>query len=145
MLEQRQQQHRHRRNGCRLGGGTADQSARRDDKYAYYNLGFIAQTRGNKSDAESQYKLALAIDPKYDPALYNLAILRTAAGDTQGAVTLYQQAIAANAKDANAHFNLGLLLRQTGHTAAGNTQIQDAVQLQPALRAQAQAAGVTVR
>ena len=45
------------------------------NKYAYYNLGYIAQVRGDKANAESQYKLALAVDPKYDPALYNPALV----------------------------------------------------------------------
>ena len=57
------------------------------NKYAFYNLGYIAQTQGDKGGAETQYNKTLAIDAKYDPALYNLAILKTAAGDNDGAHT----------------------------------------------------------
>jgi Tfp pilus assembly protein PilF len=115
------------------------------NKYAYYNLGYIAQTQGSKAEAEAQYKLALAIDAKYDPALYNLAILRVGSHDANGAIVLYRQAIASNPKDASAHFNLGLLLRQTGHTPEGNTEVQAAVKLTPSLKAQAQAQGVPIK
>jgi len=114
------------------------------NKFAYYNLGYIAQTQGDEAGAEGQYKLALAIDAKFEPALYNLAILRTKAKDANGAIVLYRQAVAADSKDASAHFNLGLLLRQTGHTSEGNNEVQAAVAITPSLKAQAQQQGVPV-
>jgi Tfp pilus assembly protein PilF len=112
------------------------------NKYAFYNLGYIYQTEQKRADAEAQYRLALAIDPKYEPALYNLAILRTADGDVTGAIQLYRQAIASNANDASAHFNLGLLLRQTGKTKDGNAEVRAAVKIQPSLAGAAKAQGV---
>ena len=115
------------------------------NKYAFYNLGYIAQTQGDKGDAEKQYKLAIAIDPKFDSALYNLAIIRVGDNDITGAIALYRQAVAANPSDANAHFNLGLLLRQTGNTAEGNAQVQTAVQLVAVLKEAASAQGVPTR
>jgi len=115
------------------------------NKYAYYNLGYIAQTQKQNGDAESQYKLALAIDPKYDPALYNLAILRADANDLNGAVVLYRQAVASNPQDAKAHFNLGLLLRQSGQTGQGNVEVQAAVKISPDLKAAAAAQGVPAK
>ena len=105
---------------------------------------YIAQTGGQASEAETQYRLALAIDPKYGPALYNLAILRAADGATADALKLYREAIAANGKDANAHFNLGLLLRKTGDTKRGDAEIALAVLLNPSLSAAAAAQGVPV-
>src|SRR4051812_41848295 len=66
------------------------------NKFAFYNLGLIAQSQNRASDAENEYRLALTIDSAYEPALYNLAILRANAGDTAGAIDLYQRAIAAN-------------------------------------------------
>jgi Tfp pilus assembly protein PilF len=109
------------------------------NKYAHYNLGYIAQTQGTRADAEKEYRLAIATDPKFVPALYNLAIAVTADGDLQGAIALYRQSIKANDKDANSHFNLGLLLRQTGKPTEGNSQVRRAVQLSPALRQSAEA------
>jgi len=112
------------------------------NKYAYYNLGYIAQIGGHDTDAETQYRHSLAIDPKFEPALYSLAILRANAGATEEAIGLYRQAIAVKAKDANAHFNLGLLLRHTGKTDEGNAEIALAVQLDPSLASKAAAQGV---
>jgi Tfp pilus assembly protein PilF len=115
------------------------------NKYAHYDLGYIAQTQGSRADAEKEYRLALASDPAFARALYNLAILVTADGDTQGAITLYRKAVTADEKDARSHFNLGLLLRKTGKQAEGNSQIQIAVQLDPSLAASARAQGVPLK
>ena len=112
------------------------------NKYAHYNLGYIAQKQGNRGDAEKEYRIALASDPAFVPALYNLAIAVTADGDTQAAIGFYREAIKADKNDANSHFNLGLLLRQTGKTAQGNSQVQFAVRLNPSLKASADAQGV---
>jgi Tfp pilus assembly protein PilF len=115
------------------------------NKFAHYNLGYIAQTTGDRGETERQYRAALATDPKFGPALYNLAVAVTADGDTGEAISLYRQAITADKKDANSHFNLGLLLRQQGKTAEGNTQVRFAVQLNPALAPQATAQGVPLK
>ena len=112
------------------------------NKFAHYDLGLIYQTQGKNADAESEYRLALTIDPKFEPPLYNLAIVRTLAKDDTGAIDLYRRAIASNAKDANAHFNLGLLLRKTGKTSEGNSQVQIAVNLDSSLRPKAISEGV---
>jgi Tfp pilus assembly protein PilF len=111
------------------------------NKFAFYNLGLIAQTQHGSVEAESNYQLALTIDPSYEPALYNLAIVRTAAGDATGALDLYERAIAASPKDAKAHFNLGLLLRKIGKVTQGNAQVAAAVKLDPSLASQATAQG----
>jgi tetratricopeptide (TPR) repeat protein len=114
------------------------------NKFAFYNLGLIAQRENRASDAENQYRLALTIDSAYEPALYNLAILRANAGDTSGAIDLYRRAIAANAKDASAHFNLGLLLRRTSQIIDGDAEIRAAVKLDPSLGGKAHAQGVSL-
>jgi Tfp pilus assembly protein PilF len=111
------------------------------NKFAHYNLGYIAQTQGDLGEAEQQYREAIKTDPKFVSALYNLAIVVTP-NDTDEAIDLYRRAIKSNKNDANSHFNLGLLLRQQGKTAEGNSQIQQAVALNPALADQAAAQGV---
>jgi Tfp pilus assembly protein PilF len=115
------------------------------NKYAHYNLGYIAQTQGNRANAETEYRLALAADPKFQQALYNLAIAVTADGDKQAAIGLYRQAIAVANDDASSHFNLGLLLRQTGKTKEGNSEVQLAVRLNPGLAESAKAQGVPLK
>ena len=115
------------------------------NKYAYYNLGYIAQTEGDRAEAEKQYRLSIASDPAYGPALYNLGIEVAADGDKQGAIDLYRRAIAANALDAGAHFNLGLLLRETGKKVEGNSEVQTAVRLNPNLAASAKAQHIPIK
>ena len=115
------------------------------NKYAYYNLGYIAQQEGDRAEAEKEYRLSIASDPAYGPALYNLAIEVTAAGDKQGAIELYRKAIAADALDSGAHFNLGLLLRETGKKVEGNSEVQTAVRLDPNLAASAKAQGIPIK
>jgi len=115
------------------------------NKYAYYNLGYIAQTEGDRTEAEKQYRLSIASDPAYGPALYNLAIEVSADGDKQGAIDLYRRAIAANALDSDAHFNLGLLLRETGKKVEGNSEVQTAVRLNPNLAASAKAQHIPIK
>jgi Tfp pilus assembly protein PilF len=115
-----------------------------ENKFAHYNLGYIAQTQGDLGEAEDQYRAALKTDPRFAAALYNLAIVVTP-DDAEEALDLYRQAIEANPNDANAHYNLGLLLRKRGKTAEGNAQIQQAVQLNPDLAGKAAAQGVPAR
>ncbi|MFB7595986.1 tetratricopeptide repeat protein [Streptomyces sp. NPDC056160] len=45
------------------------------NKFAWYNLGVIAQQDGKKTDARTNYDRALKIDPSFTPALLNEGIL----------------------------------------------------------------------
>lgn len=73
-----------------------------NNKFAWYNLGLIAQVQNQSSPAVVDYTKALSIDPKYTPAMYNKAILleRT---DLHSALALYQQITAINPKAATAY------------------------------------------
>jgi tetratricopeptide (TPR) repeat protein len=103
------------------------------NKYAFFNLGQIAQTQKKPQIAEGYYRAALDIDPKFGSALYNLAIIRTEAGAKQEAIDLYRRDILANPNDAVVYFNLGILLRDTGSVAEANQMFQKAQQLDPKL------------
>jgi tetratricopeptide (TPR) repeat protein len=96
------------------------------NKFAFYNLGEIAQRQNRMQAAESYYRLALEQDPKMASALFNLAIVRTNAGALQDAVALYRQVIATDPSVAAPHFNLGLLLRQLGQTAEAQQELATA-------------------
>jgi len=73
-----------------------------NNKYAWYNLGLIAQVQNQSSPAVAEYSKALSIDPKYTPAMYNKAILleRT---NLPSALALYQQITSINPKGATAY------------------------------------------
>jgi tetratricopeptide (TPR) repeat protein len=73
-----------------------------NNKFVWYNLGLIAQVQNHFSPALADYSKALAIDPKYTPAMYNKAILleRT---DLHSALALYQQITSINPKAATAY------------------------------------------
>jgi tetratricopeptide (TPR) repeat protein len=124
-----------------IAGAKADFNAviRNDqsDKYlnnniAYYDLGVIAQTQGKKSEAETDYKSAIVLDPNYPAAEYNLAI-EESSGDPQDAIALYRKVIATNPTDVNAIYNLGLLLYQTGQKTEGEALLTQAIKMTPSL------------
>jgi len=103
------------------------------NKFAYFNLGQIAQTQKKPQIAEGYYRSALEIDPRFGPALYNLAIIRADAGARDEAIDLYRRDIQADPNAAGAYYNLGILLRLAGNTAEANQMFQRAQQLDPKL------------
>ncbi len=103
------------------------------NKFAYYNLGLIDQTRGDPIGAESSYRTTITIDPDFIPALFNLAILRTDAGSSEEAIDLYRHIIDVDAAYASAHLNLGFLLIDQGDEIGGQAELDEAVRLDPSL------------
>ena len=73
-----------------------------NNKFAWYNLGLIAQVQNQSSPALTDYSKAISIDSKYTPAMYNKAILleRT---NLHSALALYQQITSINPKAATAY------------------------------------------
>ena len=99
------------------------------NKFAFYNLGVIAQGQSRPVAAESYYRLAIDQDPKMGSALFNLAILRAQAGASQEAADLYRRVIAIDPNYAAAHFNLGLILRLLGQNADAQQELATAQRL----------------
>ncbi len=111
----------------------------RSNVYAWYNLGLIAQHRGDASGAANDYRQAVLANRRYVPALFNLATIE-AATDPAAAVLTYEQVIKLSPADAAAHFNLGLALESIGREAQGRSEITHALKLDPRLAHGAQAA-----
>lgn len=99
------------------------------NKFAFYNLGVIAQGQGRAVAAEAYYRLTLEQDPRMGSALFNLAILRAQAGANQEAADLYRRVIAIDPNYAAAHFNLGLVLRLLGQNAEAQQELATAQRL----------------
>jgi tetratricopeptide (TPR) repeat protein len=108
---------------------------RRDprNKFAYFDLGQIAQVTKRPVAAESYYRLALEIDADFGPALFNLAILRFEAGSAQEAIDLYQTFLAASPDNAGAHYNLGVALRSIGKQREADEELARAIRLDSTL------------
>jgi len=106
------------------------------NKYAWYDLGVIAQGNGDTSGASSDYVKAIGIDSTFESPLYNLGVLDFQANKIDDAITYLTRAVASNAQDANAHWNLGLALaRKDTHqdNLLATKQLNLALKLQPAL------------
>jgi tetratricopeptide (TPR) repeat protein len=103
------------------------------NKFAYYNLGLIAQGAGRYRIAELNYELALATDPKFTPALFNLGTVlsRTNPAD---AVRVYEQLVALQPDNAGAHLNLGFALRSVGRRSDASKEFDKAIAINPSLR-----------
>jgi len=99
------------------------------NKFAFYNLGVIAQGQSRAAAAESYYRLAIEQDARMGSALFNLAILRAQATANQEAADLYRRVIAIDPNYAAAHFNLGLVLRLLGQNAEAEQELTKAQQL----------------
>jgi len=99
------------------------------NKFAYFNLGQIAQTQKRPQVAEGYYRSALDVDTRFGPALFNLAIIRNDAGAKTEAIDLYRRDIQSDPNNAAAYYNLALILRDTGSAAEANQMFQRAQQL----------------
>jgi tetratricopeptide (TPR) repeat protein len=99
------------------------------NKFAFYNLGEIAQRQNRVAAADAYYRLAIEQDPKMGSALFNLAIVRGLVGAYQEAADLYRRVIAIDPNYAAAHFNLGLVLRLLGQNAEAQVELATAQRL----------------
>jgi Flp pilus assembly protein TadD len=104
------------------------------NQIAWYDLGVIADRDSETSQAERDYRAAIAADATYVPALYNLAVL-VAPTEPRQAIPLYRKAIAKEPNDADARLNLGFALLAIGQKAAGRAQIAEAIKLDPKMAA----------
>jgi len=87
------------------------------NKFAWYDLGVIAQGAANPKEAEADYSKAISIDPKFESALYNYGVMRFQAGDLTGAVSYLTRAVAADPNDSNARRELvQAIAARTKHT-----------------------------
>ncbi|NLU77825.1 tetratricopeptide repeat protein [Micromonospora sp. HNM0581] len=92
-----------------------------NNKLAWFNLGYIAQSRGQTEEAIRSYDRALRSDPEYKPALFNKAIALEST-DRQAAIELYRKVVGIDDEASTAYLRLGLLL------AAGDDNNREAQQ-----------------
>ncbi|MFJ4581721.1 tetratricopeptide repeat protein [Streptomyces echinatus] len=103
-----------------------------DNKFAWFNLGVVAQEVGNTDDARAAYERSLRIDPAFPPALFNEALLfETSAPDR--AVALLERATDADPKAATAHLHLGRIWARKEDADKAAVAFRRAVAIDPSL------------
>jgi Flp pilus assembly protein TadD len=98
-----------------------------------YNLGNLYAALGRTSDAEKQYRRALAIDDQLFLARANLAMLLAVKGRGEEAERLLREAHAEQPGHAGIAFNLGLLLAERGDRAGAEAMLRTALRADPRL------------
>jgi tetratricopeptide (TPR) repeat protein len=106
--------------------------AEADNKFAWFNLGYIAQSRNQADEAISNYDKALAADANYKPALYNKAIALEGKAPTT-AIDIYRKVVSIDDKSSTAYLRLGMLLSQSGEDAAARDAFKAAIRLDKGL------------
>ncbi|MDG4763911.1 tetratricopeptide repeat protein [Solwaraspora sp. WMMD406] len=102
------------------------------NKFAWFNIGYIAHSQDQIDDAIASYDKALAIDPEFKPAIYNKAIA-IEASDAGSAIDLYKEILALDNRASTAYVRLGILLASEGDTAGARSAFGAAVEINPEL------------
>jgi Flp pilus assembly protein TadD len=103
------------------------------NKFAWYNLGVIAQYDNRTADARAAYDHALKIDPGFASALYNKAIL-LGPTDIDQAIVILRHIVAADPKAATAYLHLGQALARKGRHDEAEDAFGLAVHADPSLQ-----------
>jgi Flp pilus assembly protein TadD len=103
------------------------------NKFAWYNLGVVAQHEKRTADARAAYDHALKIDPGFESALYNKAIL-LGPTDTDQAIVLLRHIVDADPKAATAYLHLGQALARKGRHGEAREAFGHAVHADPTLQ-----------
>ncbi|PBC61542.1 hypothetical protein BKI49_23410 [Streptomyces sp. Tue6028] len=105
------------------------------NKYAWYNLGVMAQQDGRTADARADYDKALKSDASFKSALFNEAILlKTSDPDTS--IRLMSRVLAIDPKAGTAHLHLGQVLAQQHRDREAADEFRRAVATDATLRSQ---------
>ena len=98
---------------------------------AHNNLGFVYEKKGGLDEAISQYKQALAIDPRHLDAYYNLGRAYTKKGMLNEAVSEYKRALVIKPHYAKAHNNLGNIYKKRGGLDEAISEYRKALTINP--------------
>jgi tetratricopeptide (TPR) repeat protein len=93
----------------------------------------LCEARQNLAEAAEHFRLALAEDPKYLPALVGCARLHVRSGQLEEATRLYETATKTAPKEAAVFNDLGLCYAQRGMFHQSIAAFDEAIRLQPAI------------
>lgn len=103
-----------------------------DNKFAWFNLGYLAQSRNATDEAVAAYDKTLQIDDSYRPALYNKAMLLEEAKPDE-AVALYRKIVDADDGASTAYLRLGLMLVKQQDRTGARAAFASAIDADPKL------------
>jgi len=84
---------------------TREQAAR-FGALAAYNLGVFHTQEGRPKEARREYRIALALDPAYVPAMYNLGVVEMESGNLDLAAELFREVLMIDRGHAESRANL---------------------------------------
>jgi Flp pilus assembly protein TadD len=102
-----------------------------DRPESHLNLGLIKTRRQQLSEAETEYRTALRLDPKFVPAMVNLADLHRQRGQDKEGAELLRAAIAIEPTNAAIKHSLGLLLVRQRNYSEALPLLREAASLDP--------------
>lgn len=114
-----------------------DESLWRDDiakspnnARGHYNLGvYLAGVAGGSAEAESEFRTALVIKPKYFEALTNLGVVLVDKGRYDEAIAQYEAALRIEPDSGPTHTDLGTVLYKSGRIPESIVQYEAALRL----------------
>ncbi len=109
----------------------ASQRVQGDLPGAHLNLGIVYGNRGENERAESEYRIALRMDPAFLPASFNLATLLNKIGRNADAESVLRAALELNPEQGDLHYSLGLLLAEAGQLEPASIELGRAAALMP--------------
>lgn len=101
------------------------------NKFALFDLAYIAHTNADYEAAVTGYEAALAIDPAYAPARFNLGLVFADQKRWAKAAEEFQMVLDAEPGNAAATYQLGLVKIGQGDQAGGQALIDEAIALDP--------------
>jgi tetratricopeptide (TPR) repeat protein len=110
---------------------TAMQEANADRAFAHLNLGNLRLTLKDMSGAESAYRTAIELEPRFVPAYVNLADVYRAANRDPDGLAVLQRGIAANPDAPELHQALALLYTRQHRADEALASIARAAALRP--------------
>ena len=110
---------------------TNSKKAKDPDAHLYVEFARLQEQANNFPNAEINYRLALAKDPKNLEALLALAHLQERMGQPSKAIDLYQKAVTYHPQEAAAHNDLGLCYLGLGQLPTAIVSFERAIAIDP--------------
>lgn len=105
-------------------------SQRPNDAAAHFDLGYVYTAQNQSDKAIAEYRHAVALDPKMQPAQLNLGI-SLLASDPKGAIEPLQNVVALDNSFERGHLLLGVAQQRSGNAVAAEKEFLAAAKLSP--------------